>query len=138
MLLLAGVLLGAALGVGAGALLWNRGSTPEDQGPELLALYAYEETLQLDVPVPALRFQVVFRVQEAPQEAPRMELLFQNALKDAWGEGTESVKLETKEEHFGWTVYTYGCTLAGDGFTHAMQSSVMAEPEKYVTVRFME
>ena len=105
---------------------------------QLLELHVFKEELLLDVPIPALRFQVKFRTPHKVTDKLNVELHFKSDLQKELGDGRDASACELVEEHFGWTVYTYGYTIGGDTFPSALLDAVVQNPYDYVSVRITE
>ena len=103
---------------------------------ELLELHVFREELLLDIPVPAIRFQIKFRTpQKIDRETAKVEMQFHGALKTMLGDGAEAYTFEGEEEHFGWMVYSFGYTVGGDTLSESVIDSIAKDPHKYITAR---
>lgn len=105
---------------------------------QLIELHVYKEELLLDVPIPALRFQIKFRTPEERKDNIRVELIFKSVLKQELGDSRDATTLELAEEHFGWTVYTYGYTIGGDTFSSDLLDAVVQNPYDYVSAYIVQ
>lgn len=110
-------------------------SEPVSADAQLMELHIFSEKLDLDIPIPALRVQIKFRTPQRVETDLSVELQFKGALKEILGEGAEATTCELVEEHFGWTVYTYGYTIGGDTLSPRLLDTIANNPYEYVSAR---